>query len=104
MSELGGAKLLMFAARSQDLRVYSDLADKLEGTAKAAALAFDDVQKLVRASLPTVFESQNCENVPMRTLSSRIAIWRDNLNTDQRLGRSTKCDYSTSIRRTGHHC
>ena len=43
----------------QDLQVYSNLADKLEGMAKAAALAFDDVQKLVRASLPTVFESQD---------------------------------------------
>ncbi len=58
MFELGGAKLLMFAARAQDLRVYSNLADKLEGLANAAARAFDDVQKLVRASLPTVFESQ----------------------------------------------
>ncbi|MGA8698313.1 MAG: DUF4011 domain-containing protein, partial [Xanthobacteraceae bacterium] len=81
MFELGGAKLLVFAARAQDLRVYPNLADKLEGMAKAAALAFDDVQKLVRASLPTVFESENCENIPMRQLSSRIATWRDNLQT-----------------------
>jgi very-short-patch-repair endonuclease len=79
--ELGGAKLLVFAARAQDLRVYADFADKLEGMAKAAAVAFDDVQKLVRASLPTVFESQNCENISMRQLSSRIATWRDNLQT-----------------------
>ena len=81
MFELGGAKLLMFAARAQDFRVYSNLADKLEEMAKAAAHAFDDLQKLVRASLPTVFESQHCESIPMRQLSSRIAIWRDNLQT-----------------------
>ena len=81
MVELGGAKLLTFAARAQDLRVYSSLADKFEVMAKAAAVAFDDVQRLVRASLPAVFESQNCANIPMRQLSNRIAAWRDNLET-----------------------
>jgi very-short-patch-repair endonuclease len=81
MFELGGAKLPVFAARAQDLRVFSNLADKLEGMAKAAALTFDDVQKIVRVSLPSVFDSQNCENIPMQRLSGRITTWRDNLQT-----------------------
>ena len=79
--ELGGARLLMFASRAQDLRVYSNFADTLEGLAKFAQLAFDVVQKLVRASLPAVFENQNYERVALKQLSGRVRTWRDNLHT-----------------------
>ena len=76
MLELGGSRLLTFAARTKDLAVYSAFADKLESAITAAQVAFAEVQKFVRPSLPVVFGAQAYEAVPLRTLLSKIKSWR----------------------------
>jgi hypothetical protein len=78
--ELGGARLLTFAARTEDLRVYSEFANKLEAAVKVTLDAFDEVQAIVGANLPTVFENLLYETVPLKQLASKLAIWRDNLH------------------------
>jgi hypothetical protein len=79
MSELGGARLLAFAARSPDLTVYASFADSLGEVANNAILALDEVQKVVRASFPAVFGGRSCELVPLTELSDKLKIWRSSL-------------------------
>ena len=78
MSELGGSKLLMFATRAQDLRVYSNLANKLQSMVNDAQQSFDQTQRVVRASLPTVFKCANYESAPLDQLLDRMTHWRNN--------------------------
>ena len=69
MSELGDTRLLTFAARIQDLRAFSGFADKLEVSAKAALLTFEELQKSVRADTQLVFGIEN-----YATISTRLTI------------------------------
>lgn len=80
MSELGGTRLLTFAARTQDLRAFSGFADKLEVSAKAALLTFEELQKSVRADTQLVFGIENYNSVPIARLSARLSIWCDNID------------------------
>jgi hypothetical protein len=78
MQELGGVRLLTFAARSKGLRVYSSIAENLEATLRAAEAALEEVQRRVRASIPTVFGASRYESVPLIQLSKTLQGWRDN--------------------------
>jgi very-short-patch-repair endonuclease len=78
LSELGGGRLLTLAARTQDLRVFSAFADKLETAAQAAQLAHNELQKQIRADTHSVFQCPDYESVPMTKLSTQLTIWRDN--------------------------
>ena len=79
MSELGGARLLAFAARSPDLTVYANFANSLGEAANTATLALDEVQKVVRASFPVVFGGRSCDLVPLTELAAKLRIWRSSL-------------------------
>jgi hypothetical protein len=76
LSEIGGPRLLKFAARTKELRVFSAFADKLAATTKAAQLAFKELQKVVRPSFSEVFGNQDCERVPLSQLFTRMTIGR----------------------------
>jgi very-short-patch-repair endonuclease len=78
--ELGGSRLLTFAARTKDLGVYSAFADKLEVEIKSAQSAFGAIQKIARPSIPTIFEAQSYEAAELKRLSNKLKDWRDNLH------------------------
>jgi very-short-patch-repair endonuclease len=78
LSEMGGARLLTLADRTQDLRVFSAFANNLETAANEAQSAFDELQKLVRLDLQKVFGSQDSAHIPITQLATRVSIWRDN--------------------------
>ena len=79
MSELGGARLLAFAARSPDLTVYANFANSLGEAANTTTLALDEVQKVVRASFPVVFGGRTCDVVPLTELAAKLRVWKSNL-------------------------
>jgi Protein of unknown function (DUF4011)/AAA domain len=80
LSEISGARLVKFAARTKDLRVFSAFADKLAAATTAAQRAFDELQTLVRPNVSEVFGSQNREHIPLSKLFTRMAVWQGNLH------------------------
>jgi very-short-patch-repair endonuclease len=79
MSHLGGARLVTFAARSPDLAVYTRSADSLREAANATATTLEELQKVVRASFPTLFDGKSSELIPLADLLERVRIWQSNL-------------------------
>jgi very-short-patch-repair endonuclease len=77
-AELGGARLLTLAARTQNLRVFSDFADSLEGAANTASHAFDELQKEVRADIQGIFGTADYDRVPIAQLINCVSIWIKN--------------------------
>ena len=83
LAEAGGARLLTFAARTRDLQAFSDFANRLKSAAKAAELAFGEVQKHVQADFQMAFDCENYVRAPTATLATRLEIWektRDLIN------------------------
>src|SRR5262249_3722504 len=74
-SELGGARLLTLAARSQNLRMFSDFADSLETAANMARDVFDELQKEVRADIQSIFGIADYDRVPITQLTRCLSIW-----------------------------
>jgi len=75
MSELGGTRLLTFAARTQDLRAFSGFADKLEVSAKAARYVRRASSRLSRfiarkSAMPALRSAAGERSMP-RTAGSR---------------------------------
>jgi len=77
-AELGGARLLILAARTQDLRVFLEFADRLEAAANKARHAFEELQNEVRADIQGAFGSAEYDRVPITQLVNRVSIWIKN--------------------------
>jgi very-short-patch-repair endonuclease len=78
LSKLGGARLLTLAARTKNLRVFSNFADELELIAKDARATFDEVQAQVRADMGVLFGSSDYDQVPITQLATRVSAWLTN--------------------------
>ena len=86
LSEIGGGRLLKFAARTQDLRAFSAFADKLQSATITAHEALEELQQIVRADLQLLFGSQDYTRVPITELSTRISIWQRQCQTQLTIG------------------
>src|SRR5262249_19981013 len=77
-AELGGARLVSLAARSQDLRVFSDFADSLEAAANMSRHARDELQKEIQADIRGIFGRPDYDRVPITQLVNCVSIWIKN--------------------------
>jgi hypothetical protein len=80
-SELGGPNLLTLAARTRDLGVFSEFAEKLEISANSARSAFEKLYEQVQPDIQALFGTSDYDRVPIAQLTLRVSSWLENSST-----------------------
>jgi hypothetical protein len=79
LSELGGTNLIVLAARTQELRVFSDFADALQATAQTVHSTLDELQQTIRADTRALFGCPDHNYSPITQLAARALVWRESV-------------------------